>query len=61
MSTASTIEDVKKQLDQMERDARSAADFMAQMTKLLHERMLKYNWVGFYMLETGAQPPMLAL
>jgi GAF domain-containing protein len=23
--------------------------------------MLKYNWVGFYMLEPGAQPPMLVL
>jgi GAF domain-containing protein len=23
--------------------------------------MLKYNWVGFYMLEAGAQPPMLVL
>jgi GAF domain-containing protein len=23
--------------------------------------MLKYNWVGFYMLEPGAHPPMLVL
>ncbi len=23
--------------------------------------MLKYNWVGFYMLEPGANPPMLVL
>jgi GAF domain-containing protein len=23
--------------------------------------MLKYNWVGFYMLEPGAAPPMLVL
>jgi L-methionine (R)-S-oxide reductase len=34
---------------------------MQKMVKLLHERMLKYNWVGFYMLEPGAQPPMLLL
>ena len=61
MSTTSTIEDIKRDLDQIARDANSAADFMAQMTKLLHERMLKYNWVGFYMLEAGTQPPMLAL
>ncbi|MGA9040717.1 MAG: GAF domain-containing protein [Terriglobales bacterium] len=61
MSTASTIADVKKELDQMGRDAKSAADFMAQMTNLLHDRMLKYNWVGFYMLEPGSQPPMLVL
>jgi GAF domain-containing protein len=33
------------------------------MVKVLHDRMLKYNWVGFYMLEQGApsQPPMLVL
>ena len=24
---------------------------MQEMVKLLHERMLNYNWVGFYMLE----------
>lgn len=34
---------------------------MQAMVKLLHGRMLKYNWVGFYMLEPGAQPPMLVL
>jgi len=33
------------------------------MVKLLHERMLKYNWVGFYMLEpaSAGQAPMLVL
>ena len=37
---------------------------MWEMVKLLHDRMLKYNWVGFYMLEekpVDAQPRMLAL
>ena len=34
---------------------------MLGMVDLLHKRMLKYNWVGFYMLEAGAQPPMLVL
>ena len=34
---------------------------MQRMVKLLHDRMLKYNWVGFYMLEPGAEPPMLVL
>ena len=34
---------------------------MQGVCKLLHERMLKYNWVGFYMLEPGAKPPMLVL
>jgi GAF domain-containing protein len=34
---------------------------MEGVCKLLHERMLKYNWVGFYMLEAGATPPVLVL
>ena len=34
---------------------------MRRMVKLLHDRMLKYNWVGFYMLEPGAHPPVLVL
>jgi L-methionine (R)-S-oxide reductase len=39
----------------------TAQELMQKMVKLLHERMLKYNWVGFYMLEPGAQPPVLVL
>ena len=31
--------------------AGSVEDFMWETVKLLHDRMLKYNWVGFYMLE----------
>ena len=61
MSTGSKIPDVKRELEQLFRTATSAADFMAQMTKLLHQRLLKYNWVGFYMLEPGSHPPMLVL
>src|SRR5262250_1767901 len=34
---------------------------MRSMVKLLHENILKYNWVGFYMLEPGANPPVLVL
>ncbi len=34
---------------------------MRSMVKLLHDKMLKYNWIGFYMLEPGAQPPVLVL
>jgi GAF domain-containing protein len=41
--------------------APTSQDLMHGVCKLLHERMLKYNWVGFYMLEPGARPPMLVL
>ena len=35
---------------------------MSEMVKLLQERLLRYNWVGFYMLENvPGQPPMLVL
>ena len=36
---------------------------MSQIVELLRDRMLKYNWVGFYMLETpsNGEPPVLVL
>jgi GAF domain-containing protein len=63
MPTASKAEDVRKEVDRLNLATGSAEDFMWEIVKLLHERMLKYNWVGFYMLEesNGPQPPMLVL
>jgi GAF domain-containing protein len=34
---------------------------MENISLLLNKEMLKYNWVGFYMLEAGASPPALVL
>jgi L-methionine (R)-S-oxide reductase len=35
---------------------------MSEIVKLLHQRMLRYNWVGFYMLDSSpGQPPVLVL
>ena len=62
MTTTPKAVDVKGEVDRLAATARSASQFMAQLVKLLHERMLKYNWVGFYMLEeTDGQAPMLVL
>jgi GAF domain-containing protein len=63
MPAASRAEEVRKELEQLALGAKSAPDFMSQVVKLLHQRMLKCNWVGFYMLETDSagQPPMLVL
>jgi L-methionine (R)-S-oxide reductase len=58
---SSRIEDVQAELEHLARTSRDADEFMKTMVKLLHERLLKYNWVGFYMLEPGAKPPMLVL
>src|SRR6202521_2525604 len=61
MPVATRIEEVRSTLDELAQTVRTAQELMQAMAKLLHDRMLKYNWVGFYLLEPGAQPPMLVL
>jgi GAF domain-containing protein len=55
------VDGIRHELDEHAQAAPSAADLMQHMVKVLHERMLKYNWVGFYMLDDAAQPPVLVL
>ena len=54
-------DEVRAALDRLNSESRSADQFMNGITLLLNEKMLKYSWVGFYMLEAGAQPPVLVL
>src|SRR5438876_1818316 len=64
MPTRSKREEIMNELHRLTQAAGSVEDFMWEIVKLLHDRMLKYNWVGFYMLEkkpTNAQPRMLVL
>jgi L-methionine (R)-S-oxide reductase len=61
MPVARRIDDIRNELSELAQAVPTAQELMQTMVKLLHERMLKYNWVGFYMLEPGAQPPMLVL
>jgi L-methionine (R)-S-oxide reductase len=61
MPVTSRIEEMRSDVTALAQAAPTASDLMQRMVKLLHERMLKYNWVGFYMLEPGAKPPMLVL
>jgi L-methionine (R)-S-oxide reductase len=61
MPVATRIEEVRKEVTALAGAAPTAKDLMEGVCQLLHLRMLKYNWVGFYMLEAGAQPPMLVL
>ena len=58
---AARIEEVRSEVEGLAQSLATAQDLMQAMVKLLHDRMLKYNWVGFYLLEPGAQPPMLVL
>ena len=63
MASGSKFAEVKDEIDRVNQAAGSVEDFMWETVKLLHDRMLKYNWVGFYMLEgkSDSQPRMLAL
>ena len=55
------VDDVRKAADRLSSEARSADQLMENISLLLNKQMLKYNWVGFYMLEAGASPPALVL
>jgi L-methionine (R)-S-oxide reductase len=64
MATASNprkVDEVRKAADRLSSEARSADLLMENISLLLNKQMLKYNWVGFYMLEAGASPPALVL
>jgi L-methionine (R)-S-oxide reductase len=62
MPAASQSKDLKNELAAVAAKAGSPHELMAEIVRLLQERMLKYNWVGFYMLESlPGQPPMLVL
>jgi L-methionine (R)-S-oxide reductase len=61
VSNFEKIEEVRKELDLLKSKADSADHLMDGITRLLHDKMLKYNWVGFYMLEPGTKPPILVL
>ena len=61
MHVASKMDEVRNQVIELDRTSKTAQELMQKMVKLLRERVLKYNWVGFYMLEPGANPPMLVL
>src|SRR5579863_8135000 len=61
MPVADRLEEVRKEITSLAQSSPTPDHLMHEMVTLLHDRMLKYNWVGFYMLEPGAQPPMLIL
>jgi L-methionine (R)-S-oxide reductase len=61
MNVADKLEEVRLEISELAKFEPTAQDLMRKLVKLLHDRMLKYNWVGFYLLEPGANPPMLVL
>ena len=63
MAVTSKVDEVRKELDRLAGSVQSASELMEKTVRLLHGSMLKYNWVGFYMLENspGRQPAVLVL
>jgi L-methionine (R)-S-oxide reductase len=43
-------DEVKREIDELARTASSAQELMDHVTKALNQHMLKYSWVGFYMI-----------
>src|SRR6266851_1793973 len=60
-SKTDKVDEVRKAAAHLNSEARTADQLMEGITLLLNKQMLKYNWVGFYMLEPGANPPTLVL
>ena len=56
MAVATRIEEVRHEISQLAETTSTVQELMQGMVKVLHNRMLKYNWVGFYMLEPGRSP-----
>jgi L-methionine (R)-S-oxide reductase len=61
MSLVNKITEARHEVDRVYADARTPDELMKGITLVLNHHMLKYNWVGFYMLEPGANPPALVL
>jgi L-methionine (R)-S-oxide reductase len=61
MSSTAKLEEIRKSVDVLASSAKSAQQLMTGIVKLLHESLLKYNWVGFYMLERESAEPVLVL
>ena len=61
MTTAVKPADVWREIDEAARLAHSAGDLMKLICDRLHQRLLKYNWVGFYMIEEEGGERVLQL
>jgi L-methionine (R)-S-oxide reductase len=59
--TGAKTQELIPKLNALATGATSAQDLMAAIVKLLHQELLKYNWVGFYMLEKENQQDILVL
>jgi L-methionine (R)-S-oxide reductase len=63
MAIPSNLRKLRQELERLTLAVNGAEDFMSDVARVLHQRRLKYNWVGFYMLESqpAGQSPVLVL
>lgn len=59
--TSDIFSSVRDQVHRLAATKSTPEQFMASICELLNEKMLKYNWVGFYMLDESGLEPMLEL
>ncbi len=59
--TTSKPTDLIPELNALAAKALSGESLMQAIVALLHEKLTRYNWVGFYMLEMHGDPNMLVL
>ncbi len=55
------IANVEAEAARLAASASTPEQLMTAITQLLNDKMLKYNWVGFYMLDESGPEPMLVL
>jgi len=60
-TTHSKASDLISDLDALARSATTADTLMKGIVTLLHEKLTRYNWVGFYLLEKEADRDVLVL
>ncbi len=63
MLSAADTRQLAQELDQVAEGVRSVEELMSIVVARLRERLPRYDWVGFYMIEKarGGQPDMLVL
>ena len=60
-TTNSQSTEIIAELNGLAAKAVSAETLMGSIVALLHEKLTRYNWVGFYMLDLPGDPNMLVL
>jgi L-methionine (R)-S-oxide reductase len=60
-TTFSKSRELISELNALAAKATSAEDLMKSIVVLLHEKLTRYNWVGFYMLDLQGDPNTLIL